>query len=429
MEILHFTKSPSPVLTEMFCSLMRLLLRDHSISAGICSDTPPHLNFASRDDIKVTLDVLDESLIMEAYRDWSYNGLKLLPRKIRPEIVDGLRYQSVLRVLVPRLLSYRDIWRSRDVSLDLLIGSEQNEGLFREGYLTPNFDYKFGITSDFETDHQVWYTLVFSCLIFVLQMQTTLSAALSALEHDELFQLPLPQKLALLKQLTVSCYDTSIVRHLLARHADERISAAAAISNAQKDSKRKVHNDITNLKEAAIEECRRVNMTLLNAKSSKEENGEVLNSDCVGGPKKKSTGGKRHKNPFDPTPSQLSGMIEDLRLRKSLGLDVVLDEYPDDFNELSKAPVGRLLTSRAIQAEMDRRRKEVFQAKSIRQDAISFLEKACQSGKEKDIRESIKYAKQAGLEGVLQCGKKFCISALFQVFFIFSSKTCLLYII
>jgi hypothetical protein len=165
VEILHCKSASSPLLTEIFCALMRLLLRDHSISARVSSDIPPHLNFASRDDVKETLDVLKESLTLEAYRDWGYNGLKLLPRKIRVELVDSLRYQSVLRALIPRLPSYRDMLRSRESSLDLLVASEQKEGQFREGYQAPNFDYRYGLTADIELDHQVCDVVLFEKLL------------------------------------------------------------------------------------------------------------------------------------------------------------------------------------------------------------------------------------------------------------------------
>ena len=148
VEVLRFTGATSPVLVEMVCSLIGLLVRDHSMSTRLSTAVPSHLNFASRDSVEDAVKELLESYIVESYQDWEYNGLKLLPRKIRGDVVDGLRWQCVLRALIPRLPSFRDMLRSNDVAFDLLVSSEERAGLFREGHHTPNRDYELGITSN-----------------------------------------------------------------------------------------------------------------------------------------------------------------------------------------------------------------------------------------------------------------------------------------
>jgi hypothetical protein len=243
-----------------------------------------------------------------------------------------------------------------------------------------------------------------------------IASALAALEIAELFRLDLPQKIVLLKQLCLSCYDTSAIRHLLSQNADDRSSASAALLNTQKDNKRKAQKESAAFKEAAIEECRRINKEQQKAVNSVQLEGGGSSSDCAVSvtSKKKTSGGK---DVFDPSPSQVNSMVDDMRLRRSLGIDVVLEEYPDDLDadiDYSKVK-ERGSSSRAMQAEMERRRKEIDQATLMRQDAVLCLEHALESNKEKDIRNSIKYAKQAGLEGNLRCGKKFCTAILFKV--------------
>lgn len=72
-----------------------------------------------------------ESQTLEQYRDWDYNGLKLVPKKVhRPEvIVDALKFQCLLRSAVPRLPSYVELLRANDPQLDALISMENREGL------------------------------------------------------------------------------------------------------------------------------------------------------------------------------------------------------------------------------------------------------------------------------------------------------------
>lgn len=125
------------------------------MAARVSAEIPPHLNFASRDTIEDSINSMSESCSLEEYRDWDYNGLRLLPRKVRAELVDGLRHQSVLRALIPRLSAYRDMLRATNSSFDRLVASEQQGSLYSDDFLAPNRDYINNITSNIQRDMQV----------------------------------------------------------------------------------------------------------------------------------------------------------------------------------------------------------------------------------------------------------------------------------
>ena len=235
-------------------------------------------------------------------------------------------------------------------------------------------------------------------------------AALRSLECKELYQLPLNEKLILLKLLCFACYDTSAVRHMLARHAEERINQTTALLNSQKNKKRKIMTESAALKERALEECRRINKLTKKGKSS------ATSEDGANG----TNAQKKTKNIYDPTPSQLSSMVEDMRLRQSLGFEEVFEEYPTDLVGGGDPPPTQSRSSvvsstRVLGAETEKRRKEQELAKLMREDACHYLEQALESKRERDVRDSIKYAKNAGLEGKLDDGRTFCTALLFQV--------------
>jgi len=361
---------------------------------------PPHLNFASRDGEEDALEDMSESACIERYRDWEYNGLKLLPRRIRPEVVDGLRWQSVARAIIPRLPSYTTLLRATDSSLDMLMGSEQREGVDKDGYKVANRDWVNTITYDCKGDVE------------------RISTALKTIESTELYNLPAEQKLSLLKVLCYACYDTSHVRHLLSKNVEERLNRIAAMNNAQKTQKKKAQQESAALKQEAIEECRRINQA---AKEAGTVKGTKKNSKASEQGDKPTKAGKAAKNPYDPTPAQLNAMLEDMILKDAIGVDVVLEEPPsvEEDSDVMSESTGRsrmLSSTRVGAAEQERRRKEREQEKQMREDAAIYLEQALESGRDRDIRESLKYSRQAGLEGELPDGRVYCTTTMFKVY-------------
>ncbi len=377
VNILNYTTNDSFVLVEIVASLLRLLLRDHSLAVQISSQVPSFLNFASKDSEEKALENMKESALVEQHRDWKYNGLHLLPRKIRVDVVDGLRWQSVLRCVIPRLPSFKDLLRAYDPSFDVLVALEHREGVEGDGYKGSNKDWAYSVTNNMS------------------QELKQLREALDSLESKEFFQLELVQKISILKLLCLASYDCNPVRQLLEKHHEERTNSIAQL-NASRNNQKKAHRqESAALKARAIEECRKVNAA--NKKTAK------------GG--KKST----KKNPLDPTPAQLTAMLDDLILMDSIKVHVIC-EPPVTKDE------GKESTStsrRAFTADEDRKKRDRELTQTMREDAIHYLENALETARDKDVRESIRYAKQAGLEGKLPDGKVYCHPVLFKVFISF----------
>jgi hypothetical protein len=371
VNVLNFSASDSFVLVEILSSLLRLLLRDHSLAVQISSQVPSHVNFASKETEKTALENLKESACVERHRDWSYNGLKLLPKKIRVDVVDGLRWQSVLRCVLPRLPIFKDLLRASDPSFDMLLALELREGAEGDGYKGSNKDWAYGILANMAEELEL------------------VSDALTKIESNEFYSLSLLQKLSILRQLCLACYDCAPVRHLLAKHHEERNQSVANLNAVRNSQKRALRQVSAEMKARATEECRKVNAANLSKG-------------------KKST----KKNPLDPSPAQLNAMLDDLILMDSVKVNVVM-EPPDDKTgaDSSSTPKG----SRAYTAEEEKKKRERELTAKMREDALFYLESAMESGRDKDVRESIRYAKQAGLEGKLPDGKVYCHPMLFKV--------------
>ena len=309
--------------------------------------------------------------MVERHRDWSYNGLKLLPKKIRVDVVDGLRWQSVLRCVLPRLPIFKDLLRASDPSFDMLLALELREGPEGDGYKGSNKDWAHALLANLADELNL------------------VADALTKIESNEFYSLSLLQKLTILRQLCLACYDCAPVRHLLSKHHEERNQSVAhlnAVRNSQKKALRQVS---AAMKARATEECRKVNAANLSKG-------------------KKST----KKNPLEPTPAQLNAMLDDLILMDSVKVNIIM-EPPDDKVRADSSSTTK--GSRAYAADEEKKRRDRELTKKMREDALLYLESAMESGRDKDTRESIRYAKQAGLEGKLSDGKVYCHPMLFKV--------------
>jgi hypothetical protein len=118
-DLMHYTGKASLALTDMFCALIKLLLADTSVSAKLAAAIPRKVSYAYRShqgelDLVPTAEVdfnLAELQQQDDY-DCEYNGLKLLPRKLRVEAVDALNYQAVLRSIILRLEPVKQLRRA-----------------------------------------------------------------------------------------------------------------------------------------------------------------------------------------------------------------------------------------------------------------------------------------------------------------------------
>ena len=131
VELLNYRGGISPALVEVFVSLLRRVYYDHSLCNLVSADIPSHLNIMSSCSEETAKEELSDSQKIEQYRDWEYNGIKLIPKKLhRSEaMVDALKYQGILRTVIPRLPAYKELLRANDPQLDTLISMENREGI------------------------------------------------------------------------------------------------------------------------------------------------------------------------------------------------------------------------------------------------------------------------------------------------------------
>jgi hypothetical protein len=129
-------------------------------------------------------------------------------------------------------------------------------------------------------------------------------------------------------------------------------------------------------------------------------------------------GAERGKNSFDPSGPQLAAMIEDLKLRKLVGVDVILEDNMGNTAEEDEAapPLSSIATTaRTGLAELERRRREREKSRQMKEDAVAWLQQALETERERDIRDALKYARQADLQGELSDGSTFCTAQMFKV--------------
>ena len=215
------------------------------------------------------------------------------------------------------------------------------------------------------------------------------------------------------------------MRHLLARNQEERLNQLSQMTKHIREEKKKLNAVDPELKEEAIMECRAFNESQAEASSKQKADNSATSSKNGNnknkGPKSRSkkdasTNGTSAKHPFDPSAAQLTAMIEDLKLRKTLGIDVIID---DDLGivgtEDDTVPESTSHTARSSLAEFERKRKEREKNMLMKEDAVAWLAQALETERERDIKSALKYARQADLEGELPDGRTFCTSQMFKV--------------
>ena len=237
------------------------------------------------------------------------------------------------------------------------------------------------------------------------------------------------------------CVAGSHVRHLLVHNQDERQNQLSLMWKHSRDESKKLKTVDPELREQAMEECRAVNAAARLAKQQKElqkataASSSTSSSSASTSAGAGSKGGKSKakpkagaeegadtaKNPFDPSGPQLAAMVEDIRLRNVIGIDVILEDEMGDVSEdvgekESAAPTSSIaLTARGSFAELERKRKEREKSRLMKEDAIAWLQQALETERERDIKDALKYARQADLEGELEDGSAFCTALMFKV--------------
>jgi hypothetical protein len=272
------------------------------------------------------------------------------------------------------------------------------------------------------------------------------------LESCEVHQLEAGHKVCLLRILCDACYETQRIKRLLESNAEERAVQILNMNKQQREMKAKLREASMTKKDLALACCRRINKA---AADKEEARLAALEKKGSGRKKKKKqqpglshTGkGKSStgKDGLDPTPEQLSAMIDELVVLEAVGVDVVEDiveeevisesepeeagggamdennddefEYDRNGNLLQRTKRSRRMTAQAKSRSLERRRvDELRRATQIQINAAeSRLAKAVDSSSERDIRAALKQAEKAGCRGVTADGKVFCTSLMKQV--------------
>ena len=119
IDLLKFTGRTSPALTELFCAPLKLLLSDSHLAAKVSTAIPRRLSFAHRSGS--TAPIVDNGeqevpanghIESEADFDTTFNGVRLMPRHLRADLVDSLSWQSVLRAVLLRLEPVKQLRRA-----------------------------------------------------------------------------------------------------------------------------------------------------------------------------------------------------------------------------------------------------------------------------------------------------------------------------
>lgn len=270
------------------------------------------------------------------------------------------------------------------------------------------------------------------------------------LESCEVHQLEAGHKVCLLRILCDACYETQRIKRILESNAEERAVQILNMNKQQREMKAKLREASMTKKDLALACCRRINKA---AADKEEARLAALEKKGSGRKKKKQqqpglshTGkGKSStgKDGLDPTPEQLSAMIDELVVLEAVGVDVVEDiveedvisesepeagaamdesnddefEYDRNGNLLQRTKRSRRMTAQAKSRSLERRLvDELRRATQIQINAAeSRLAKAVDSSSERDIRAALKQAEKAGCRGVTADGKVFCTSLMKQV--------------
>lgn len=283
------------------------------------------------------------------------------------------------------------------------------------------------------------------------------------LECFELHQLGAGHKVGLLRMLVDACYDTQRIKRILESNAEERAVQIQNMNKQQREMKAKLREASMTKKDLALAQCRRINraaadkeearLAALEKKGSGRKKKKPPTGPGAGKGKSSAKGATGcYKDGLDPSPEQLSAMIDELVVLEAVGVDVVEDivveevisdddheseaaaalvvdgsndddgddhefEYDRSGNLLQRTKRSRRMTAQAKSKSLDRRRaNEMRRAKQCQINAAEArLAKAVDSSSEREVRAALKQAEKAGCRGVAADGKVFCTSLMKQV--------------
>lgn len=483
IELLKFTGRASPALTELFCAPLKLLLADSQLAAKVSAAIPRRLNFANRSQIAAPIiENGDDSMHVENEADFDtgFNGIRLLPRRLRAELVDPLSWQGVLRAVLLRLEPVKQLRKAAanipesapipaPVGARVSSADDSSKGAMSTSTSTPMDVVAGSSSSSSKSQRRLTFSATLEeargfmlCDVTEDVSQSTsekhstaksteskrmpvvskkrvqvvnkdnfflitndprqeLTAVLEAavlLETQELHCLSIEHKLAALKTICDACYDTQRLTELLASNAEERADRVSAMSKLIREEKAKT-KEVTAARSAiAIEKCREINRIATAAITTNVTKGPK--------PKVKVKAGKDN----EPTSAQIASMLEEMALLERLGIDDVIEalaeEEPlsdeeDEDSDYTLNPDGTYtLRNRAsVRGKAnDRKRQRVERETRLIQVNLAkeCLDRAIATGGEKEVRLAIRQGVKAGLRGRNEDGSTYCTDLLKQVY-------------
>lgn len=484
IDLLSYNKRSCPALLDIYAALVKIIFSDAAIATKLSSSLPKKVGSKS-EDVGLAIDdnnPIDESLFLSSNKDFDtkYNGLLLLPKKLSPALIDGLRLPCVLRSIILRLDPavrlrkavqdiayglYDSTWESNDnvddqldsllkFESDLFVSRKQLKSKSRLSFchkieLRPEIMKKIN-TPLKKSNHHGSINLnkdaIFQITSEYISVLREVYETAYALEHKELHEISLNQKICLLKLLIETCYDTQRIREILENNAEERANQIQQMNRLQKEQKAKL-KEVTNTKrETAIEICRTLNAEKLKnsspSKSKKSKKGKQSNP-------------KNQKDELDPTPEQLNAMIEELIILETYGIasvfpDPILEDISDDEEDkdedddeeefYEEDEDGNLRRKRPVRNQSNKRNKaldrkklqtEKQQRNSLIEMAFDKITTALETRSERDIKSAIKAAERANMKTTKGDGKDSCSESIkgvnkisypffsFQIYYLF----------
>lgn len=472
IELLGFTGRTSPALTELFCAPLKLLLSDPKLAAKVSAAIPRKLNFSHRLFYRASSSEHgDESTLgyteNDADFDTTFNGIRLLPRHLRAELVDSLTWQGVLRAVLLRLEPVKQLRRAaaevpesapipapflkgksnlpeedangngpcgegsspsssfskshRRLTFSLTLEEARGSLLLNEGEEAQDrvrecSTGKRTSLSSKKRGNQINKDHLFIVAKDPRQEFSMVLEAAILLETQELHCLSIGHKLAALKALCNACYETQRLTDLLASNAEERAERVTAMSKQIREEKAKVKEVSVAKSAEAIEKCKEANRlaALAAASGAKASKAKI----------------KVKSKENEPSTAQIAAMLEEMALLERLGIDEVVETLPDEEpmsdeededSDYTLNPDGTYtMRNRAsVRGKAnDRKRQRIERESRLIQLNLAkdSLERALATGGEKEVRLAIRQGVKAGLRGRNEDNTTYCTELLKQVY-------------
>jgi hypothetical protein len=485
VELLKFSNWTSQALVDLFSAPLRLVLSDSVSANRLMATLPKKCHFMHRMSDNDGLAPEDDNGLDRSFSipsnpviaastnfedfDSQYNGLKLIPRKLKSEMVDSLRWSSVLRSVFLRLEPVRQLRKavseatiaiqyyyensravlssssSEDNALVKTLQEINNNYLSSRsgGLLSVNKKISFETPSKVQSDSTDSKSTVKNLELNSLTMTrintpksksrnkssglnkdaifgitnnfisnlSEIYDAAKLLEAKELHELSPKQKLIVLKVLCDSCFDTERIQNLMEHNGEERANQIQTMNRLAKEQKAKLKEVGVAKREVALEACRRINKEKAGVKSVKSPGS---------GSKKKT----QQKTNFDPTTEELSAMIDDLILLETYGVDTVredlaLEDVSDDEEAGEDEENGenrRQASSRSRAMSKQRSRAEKLQRNNMILATQERIAAALERNTERELKNALKFAERSDFKGTDEDGRVYCTESLKQVY-------------